>query len=196
MSSGSAGWECFGGCDVLIILTAYTTAVWYYMVWTFQRSQQLRVEMLSRAEYPSLRYHNDTRTGDAIYRIYQDSATPSHTAVLYLESFAGDRDIVVRGSRAHDVVALVRINLVCERGGNRGPDTQVDTDDTSKARLSRELNSDLTSRIQENLTAMRVIKANGAEQLMMSRFDHDSQGALEAAFQFRNICRCSCSASF
>lgn len=32
---------------------------------------------------------------------------------------------------------------------------------------------------------MRVIKANGAEQLMMARFDHDSEGALEAAFQFR-----------
>ncbi|GIR82419.1 MAG: hypothetical protein CM15mP84_01670 [Cellvibrionales bacterium] len=28
----------------------------------------------------------------------------------------------------------------------------------AKARLSRELNSDLTSRIQENLTAMRVLK--------------------------------------
>ena len=33
-----------------------------------------------------------------------------------------------------------------------------------KARLSRELNSALTSRIQENLAASRVIKANGAEE--------------------------------
>ena len=54
-----------------IILTAYTTAVWYYMVWTFQRiNQQLRVEMLSRAELLSLRYHNDTRTGDEIGRAH------------------------------------------------------------------------------------------------------------------------------
>ena len=54
-----------------------------------------------------------------------------------------------------------------------------------KARLSRELNSALTSRIQENLAASRVVKANSAEEEMMRRFSHDSKHALNAAFEMR-----------
>ena len=58
------------------MLLAVSVCVWYYMIWIFQRvNQDLRVEMLSRVERLSLRYHSDSKTGDAIYRIYQDSAT-------------------------------------------------------------------------------------------------------------------------
>ena len=105
------------------------------MVWTFQRiNQQLRVEMLSRAEYLSLRYHNDTRIGDAIYRIYQDSATITHTLQYFILSPVRVIAIsLVRGSRTHDVIALVRINLSCKRGGNRRPDAQIDANDTSES---------------------------------------------------------------
>jgi len=53
------------------------------------------------------------------------------------------------------------------------------------ARLSREYNSDLTSRIQETLAAIRVVKASGAEDQLMARFERDSQKALDAAFQMR-----------
>jgi hypothetical protein len=31
--------------------------------------------MMERAESLSLRFHDQSRTGDAIYRVYQDSAT-------------------------------------------------------------------------------------------------------------------------
>ena len=170
-----------------IILTAYTTAVWYYMVWTFQRiNQQLRVEMLSRAEYLSLRYHNDTRTGDAIYRIYQDSATITHTLQYFILSPVRVIAISLFAAAVLTMLSLwFTVILLVSAAAIVGLTRRLTPTIRAKARLSRELNSDLTSRIQENLTAMRVIKANGAEQLMMSRFDHDSQGALEAAFQFR-----------
>ena len=170
-----------------IILTAYTTAVWYYMVWTFQRiNQQLRVEMLSRAEYLSLRYHNDTRTGDAIYRIYQDSATITHTLQYFILSPLRVIAISLFAAAVLTMLSLwFALILFVSAAAIVGLTRRLTPTIRAKARLSRELNSDLTSRIQENLTAMRVIKANGAEQLMMARFDHDSQGALEAAFQFR-----------
>ena len=59
-----------------VLLLGISVCVWYYMTWIFQRvNQHLRVEMLSRVEHLSLRYHSDSKTGDAIYRIYQDSAT-------------------------------------------------------------------------------------------------------------------------
>ena len=170
-----------------IILTAYTTAVWYYMVWTFQRiNQQLRVEMLSRAEYLSLRYHNDTRTGDAIYRIYQDSATITHTLQYFILSPLRVIAISLFAAAVLTMLSLwFTLILFVSAAAIVGLTRSLTPTIRAKARLSRELNSDLTSRIQENLTAMRVIKASGAEQLMMARFDHDSQGALEAAFQFR-----------
>ena len=170
-----------------IVLTAYTTAVWYYMVWTFQRiNQQLRVEMLSRAEYLSLRYHNDTRTGDAIYRIYQDSATITHTLQYFILSPVRVIAISLFAAAVLTMLSLwFTVILIVSAAAIVGLTRRLTPTIRAKARLSRELNSDLTSRIQENLTAMRVIKANGAEQLMMARFDHDSQGALEAAFQFR-----------
>ena len=53
------------------------------------------------------------------------------------------------------------------------------------ATLSRECNSDLTSRIQETLAAIRVVKASGAETRLMERFQNDSQKALDAAFDMR-----------
>ena len=59
-----------------VIILCISVCVWYYMIWIFQRvNQDLRVEMLSRVERLSLRYHSESKTGDAIYRIYQDSAT-------------------------------------------------------------------------------------------------------------------------
>ena len=51
--------------------------------------------------------------------------------------------------------------------------------------MSREYNSDLTSRIQETLAAIRVVKASGAETRLMERFQSDSQKALDAAFEMR-----------
>ena len=64
------------GCLLTVVALLAGVLVWYYMTWIFQQiNQQLRVEMLTNAEHLSLRYHNQARTGDAIYRVYQDSAT-------------------------------------------------------------------------------------------------------------------------
>ena len=47
----------------------------YYNMWIMQRiNQDLRVALISRWHQLSLSYHSDHRTGDSIFRIYQDSA--------------------------------------------------------------------------------------------------------------------------
>lgn len=47
----------------------------YYVTWLWQSvNQNLRVAMMTQAERVSLKYHDDARVGDAIFRIYQDSA--------------------------------------------------------------------------------------------------------------------------
>ena len=175
------------GALIWVMLTAYVAAVWYYMVWIYQRvNQLLRVEMLSKAEHLSLKYHSHSRTGDAIYRVYQDSATITNilqyvvlypmrvvswilfilVVLMFLSPWFG---LIALGAGIV-ITYLVRWLLPVVR---------------EKARLARECNSDLTSRIQENLAAIRVIKASGAEERMMARFERDSRQALDAAFKMR-----------
>ena len=161
--------------------------VWYYMTWIFQRiNQQLRVEMLARAEHLSLRYHSQSRTGDVMYRVYQDSATITNVlrymvlsplrviawasfGLILLLLFSPWLGLLVFAA-AIPTVVMMRYFIPKVR---------------TAARLSREYNSDLTSRIQETLAAIRVVKASGAEDRLMARFDRDSQKALDAAFQMR-----------
>lgn len=159
----------------------------YYAVWIFQRvNQHLRVEMLARAEHLSLKYHSSSRTGDLIYRVYQDSATI--TAVLQFLVLTPLRVIgwilfasifLLFFSPWFGVIILVIAFCMTLVSRKIVPVIR------EKARLSRELNSALTSRIQENLAASRVIKANGAEEEMMRRFRLDSKQALSATFEMR-----------
>ena len=159
----------------------------YYAVWIFQRvNQHLRVEMLARAEHLSLKYHSSSRTGDLIYRVYQDSATI--TAVLQFLVLTPLRVIgwilfasifLLFFSPWFGVMILIIAFCMTLVSRKIVPVIR------EKARLSRELNSALTSRIQENLAASRVIKANGAEEEMMRRFRLDSKQALSATFEMR-----------
>ncbi|MEN8161232.1 MAG: ABC transporter ATP-binding protein, partial [Myxococcota bacterium] len=54
-------------------------------------------------------------------------------------------------------------------------------------RRARERNSDLTSRIQETLAGIRVIKAYGGEGFEQGRFETASVGAFSAAFEARAL---------
>ena len=170
-----------------VLLLAISVCVWYYMTWIFQRvNQDLRVQMLSRVEHLSLRYHSDSKTGDAIYRIYQDSATIVNVllymvisplrvvawatfGIVVLLLFSPALGLLLVAA-AVPAIMLMRFYI---------PKVRV------AATLSREYNSDLTSRIQETLAAIRVVKASGAESRLMERFQSDSQKALDAAFDMR-----------
>ena len=176
-----------GGAVWVIVVYGSIVFGTYYMIWIFQRvNQQLRVEMLSKAEHLSLRYHSSSRTGDLIYRVYQDSATITNIlqylvltplrvvgwiffASLVLLFFSPWFGLII-------FVIFILMFLVSKKF------VPIIRD---KARLSRELNSALTSRIQENLAASRVVKANSAEEEMMRRFSRDSKHALNAAFEMR-----------
>ena len=175
------------GVTTWVFFSVFSAATAYYQAWIFQQiNQYLRVEMLSRVEQLSLKYHSHSRTGDAMYRVYQDSATITNilqflimtplsslafiafasTVLMFFSPWFG---LIVLGA-AIPIVYLMRRMIPKVR---------------KYARLARELNSDLTSRIQETLAAIRVIKANAAEETMMARFKRDSQEALDAAYMMR-----------
>lgn len=177
----------YAGAVLALLLLSISVVVWYYQTWIFQRvNQQLRVEMLARVEHLSLRYHSGSRTGDAIYRVYQDSATIvnvllymvlSPLRVLAWAGFGLAVLLLFAPLLGLLIVAAAVPTALLMR--HYIPKVRV------AATLSRERNSDLTSRIQETLAAIRVVKASGAEQRLMERFDEDSQGALDAAFEMR-----------
>ena len=54
-------------------------------------------------------------------------------------------------------------------------------------RIARETNSDLTSRIQETLVGIRVIKAYAAEKAEQARFEAKSRRAFDAALAARSL---------
>ncbi|MCE2425795.1 MAG: ABC transporter ATP-binding protein [Pseudomonadales bacterium] len=159
----------------------------YYYTWIIQRiNQRLRVTMVEKAEHLSLRYHSHARTGDAIYRVYQDSATITaiiDTAIL------DPINMIWKLGFAFFILWLFNplLGFICLLA--TVPIILVVAWYTPRlqhfARLARESNSNLTSRIQESFAAIRVVKANQAETTVMRRFDRDSNHALDAALRVR-----------
>ena len=159
----------------------------YYYTWIIQRiNQRLRVTMVEKAEHLSLRYHSHARTGDAIYRVYQDSATITaiiDTAIL------DPINMIWKLALAFFILWLFNpvLGFICILA--TVPIVLVVAGYTPRlqrlARLAREANSNLTSRIQEAFAAIRVIKANQLEARAMRRFDADSNHALNAALRVR-----------
>lgn len=159
----------------------------YYQVWILQRiNQALRVAMIEKAEHLSLRYHSHAQTGDAIYRVYQDSAMITSVvsgvilfpieAIGYLvfgltmiTIFSPTLGLLLVIGFVPGVWYIARYTPRLQRRSLR----------------ARETNARLTSRIQEAFASIRVVKANLAERAMSRRFDDDSVRALDAAFYFR-----------
>lgn len=159
----------------------------YYRTWILQRINQfLRVTMIERAEHLSLRFHAHAKTGDAIYRVYQDSAMITNIVEKILlqpavASFASlfSFFVLLSFSSVLGLLFLFGIVPIVVVVAWFTPRLQL------RSRRARESNSQLTSRIQEAFQAIRVVKANNALGVMEERFNEDSYRALNAALLAR-----------
>ena len=159
----------------------------YYGRWVWQNvNQYLRVAMIEKLEYLSLSFHHTHRSGDAIYRIYQDSSMIVNVLEeCVIGPFETLRDILFAMAfiMAFDwrlgVAALISFI----------PMVIVTVYATPKIRqlsvANRVANSNFTSRLQETFACLKVVKANQAENTMIRRFDVDSNRALDAALHLR-----------
>ncbi len=159
----------------------------YYGTWVrHQINQSLRVAMIGRAERLSLKYHSHARVGDAVFRVYQDSAMIVNlveevlvgplvmlytlvTGLLFIAFFSPSMALACIAGAVPMVWLTLRFTPRIRR----------------RAAANRRANSDLTSRLQEAFTALKVVKANRAEGRILNRFDRDSHRALDAAYYFR-----------
>ena len=166
----------------------FTVALPYYNVWIMQQiNQDLRLALVERWHQLSLRYHGDHRVGDSVYRIYQDSAqvTAIIGMLVSVVTQVTQYTMTILFVAALDpILGLMGVTIaIFALGWARWFSPRVRT----RSLVARETNSDLTSRIQEALGAVRVIKAYGREADEQRRFEEDSVVAFNAAHKVRSL---------
>jgi ABC-type multidrug transport system fused ATPase/permease subunit len=176
----------FGGA-LTLVLTLFGGALAYYLLWILQRiNQELRLELYARLQALSLRFHHEHRVGDAIYRLYQDSAMVTNLIQTVVLAPLGQ---VLRFGFSTALVALLDPELALLLLLVWPAALLLAAFFTPRLRRgfrrARASNSALTSHIQETLAGIRVIKAYGAEAREQARFEQRSQEAFAAAFQAR-----------
>ena len=170
-----------------VVFTVFGLAAWYYSTWVWQSiNQNLRVAMVERAESLSLRFHNDSRVGDAIFRVYQDSAMIINLledgVFAPLVAFYGILLGVAFAAAFDPWLVLIVVIVATPIGWLAVASTPRIR---RRALANRIANSNLTSRLQEAFAAIKVVKANRAEARIFDRFDRDSIRALDAAYFLR-----------
>ena len=166
----------------------FTVALPYYNVWILQQiNQDLRLALIERWHQLSLRYHGDHRVGDSVYRIYQDSAqvTAIIGMLVSVVTQVTQYTMTIFFVAALDpILGLMGITIaIFALGWARWFSPRVRT----RSLVARETNSDLTSRIQEVLGAVKVTKAYGREADEQRRFEEDSVVAFNAAHKVRSL---------
>ena len=159
----------------------------YYSIWIFQQvNQRMRLELIDRLQAQSLQFHANAKAGDAIYRVYQDSAMVTGLVraillepLLFLGRYVVGLAVVAAFDPFLALVLAFAVPPVLYLGYRfSGPLRR-------RFRVARERNSALTSRIQESVLGIRVIKACHAEAARGADFLGHSRAALDAAFRAR-----------
>lgn len=172
----------------LVIGAPAAGAMYYYVIWILQRiNQNLRVRLFDRYQRLSLRFHADSRVGDSIYRVYQDSAMVTNVIqTLFIDPVMR----ILRFSIAAVVVMFfdwrLGVVLLCILPPSLAAGYWFSSRLRRGFRRAREANSAVTSRIQETVGGIKVIKAYGAERAEQQRFEADSINAFAITFLARN----------
>lgn len=172
---------------VLIILGIVLIAtVPYYDSWVWHTvNQSLRLTIYDRIERLSLKYHNHSKVGDAIFRIFQDSATITH-----IVEFVREAAMTAAYLGAAVVLALffdwrLALTILAVYAASAYITKKMMPSVRRHAADNRAKNSSFTSQLQRVFSAHQVIKANVAEEQVFAQFDQQSQEALDAAFNVR-----------
>lgn len=173
---------------VTLLVAPLFIALAYWRVWILQRvNQHLRMRMIEQLQSLSLRFHAEQRVGDSIYRMFQDSAMVTqliHVLLLNpLENGARlifSLGIVMLWDPRLALLLAAAWPILLYLGHRFARPMRIGF------RRAREANSALTSLIQETLAGLKIIKAYGAEQVELRRFEQASLAAFAAAYEARN----------
>ena len=161
--------------------------LYQYSVWIFQSiNQGMRVRLVEQLQMQSLAFHSQAQTGDAIFRIYQDSAMVTSIIrsifldpLMFLGRYLFGLGVVAAFSPLLALILGVTIIPVLFLGRYFSSPLRL------AFRRARERNSRLTSWIQESMVGIRIIKATGNESQREASFKRLSQDAFASAFEAR-----------
>jgi ABC-type multidrug transport system fused ATPase/permease subunit len=158
----------------------------YYWTFIHQRiNQNLRLDLMDHWHKLSPRYHTSHRVGDSIYRIYLDSAQISNIISRLQISFMSATSWLT----ACVIALFFDWRIAALVAGVAIPTLAWAAWYTPRLKRhaleARETTSDLTSRAQEIITGVKVIKAYAQEEREQARFEADSVAAFDAALRAR-----------
>ncbi|MGH7950121.1 MAG: ABC transporter ATP-binding protein [Candidatus Binataceae bacterium] len=178
-------------CVVTGVLAAVATPLSFlgfgYAIWILQRISNLfRVNLYMRLQELSLRFHSDEKIGDAIFRMFQDSAAipqvinglviqplawfPLAVAdLLWLASVNYPMALIALGLLPAQFVLAALFGAPLRRAFIR----------------EREAAALATTRIEETLASIKAVKAFGCETLESNRYAEDNWNAFIAARRAR-----------
>ena len=158
----------------------------YFNMWIMQGiNQDLRLDLLARWHQLSLSYHSGHRTGDSIYRIYQDSAMVTAVVghligmTLAMMSYYSCVLLVTLLSPWLGLVAGVIVAPALLWAHWAMPRMRT------RALVYRAATSDVTATVQEGFGAIRLIKAFGTAGRAQRRLESDSVIAFNAAYRVK-----------
>ncbi|MEE8245364.1 MAG: ABC transporter ATP-binding protein [Pseudomonadales bacterium] len=172
---------------MVVVVVGIGLALYYYAIWIFQQiNQRMRAELVQRLQAQSLSFHADARTGDMIYRVYQDSAMVTQIIrfvllepLMYLGRYLFGLAVLAAFSPLLALLIGVTLLPVLLLGAYFSTRLRI------SFRTARETNSALTSWIQESVNGIRLIKATGTEPARQQSFEAQSERAFAAAFNAR-----------
>jgi subfamily B ATP-binding cassette protein MsbA len=172
-----------------LLITPYGFGLIGYGIWILQRmTNQFRVDLYTRLQELSLRFHSEEKIGDAIFRMFQDSAAIPHVI----------NGLVIQPLR---VVPLVIVNI----GVMAAFDYHVAAIAAAlipanfiigalfakplrRAFLAeRVATAQATTRIEETLASIKAVKAFGREASESELYSHDNWESFMAARRARML---------
>ncbi len=183
-------WHACVFTGVAVIITApYGLGLVAYGIWILQRmTNQFRVDLYSRLQELSLRFHSEEKIGDAIFRMFQDSAAiphvingliiqPLHSVPLVLVN------LLVLAAFDYHVAAIAAVlipaNLIV---------AALFAQPLRRAFLAeRVATAQATTRIEETLASIKAVKAFGREAPESELYAVDNWESFMAARRARML---------
>ncbi len=159
----------------------------YYRVWVMQNiNQNLRMHLMSQLHHLSLKFHADSKTGDGIYRLFQDSAMVTQIIqsllidplLMSVRFFIGIFVVFFFSPLLALMILVTWLPLIVLANFMSTKLRHLFLD-------ARTRNSHLTSTIQESIEGIRTIKVNGLERERQLMFENASVAAFVASHNAR-----------
>lgn len=178
---------CVATGAVAAIVFPYGAATLAYAVWLLQRIANLfRVDLYARLQELSLRFHADEKIGDAIFRMFQDSAAIPQVIdglviqpIRFLPYALASFGWLFMYNTAMGLIALVLLPIDFALAWLYGNALRP------QFRAERETSSLATSRIEETLASIKTVKAFSREDYEDGRYAEDNWNSFIAARRAR-----------